>query len=42
MAGWVLVPGATAVPLLAIMLVTALLGLAAIIMVIKREKSLGL
>ncbi len=42
MAGWVLVPGATAVPLLAIMFVTALLGLAAIIMVIKREKTLGL
>lgn len=42
MAGWVLVPGATAVPLLAIMFVTALLGLFAIIMVIKRERTLGL
>ncbi|MDE4131937.1 multidrug effflux MFS transporter [Phaeobacter sp. QD34_3] len=41
-AGWLLVPGATAVPLLAIMFVTALLGLAAIILVIQREKSLHL
>ncbi|MDE4303227.1 multidrug effflux MFS transporter [Phaeobacter gallaeciensis] len=42
MAGWVLVPGATAVPLLAIMFVTAVLGLLAIILVIQREKSLQL
>ncbi|MEP1328886.1 multidrug effflux MFS transporter [Pseudophaeobacter sp.] len=41
MAGWVLVPGTTAVPLLLIMFVTALLGLASIALVIKREKSLG-
>ena len=42
MAGWVLVPGATAVPLLTIMFVTAVLGLLAIILVIQREKSLQL
>ena len=42
MAGWVLVPGATAVPLLAIMFATAILGLVAIILVIKREKALRL
>ncbi|MDE4155119.1 multidrug effflux MFS transporter [Phaeobacter gallaeciensis] len=42
MAGWVLVPGATAVPLLAIMFVTAVLGLLAIVLVIQREKSLQL
>lgn len=42
MAGWVLVPGATAVPLLAIMFVSAVLGLVAIILVIQREKSLQL
>ncbi|MCD9148883.1 multidrug effflux MFS transporter [Pseudophaeobacter flagellatus] len=40
MAGWVLVPGTTAVPLLLIMFCTAILGLLSIAMVIKREQSL--
>lgn len=40
MAGWVLVPGTTAVPLLLIMFCTAILGLLSIALVIKREQSL--
>ncbi|WP_338153266.1 hypothetical protein [Pseudophaeobacter leonis] len=40
MAGWVLVPGTTAAPLLVIMFTTAILGLISIALVIKREKSL--
>jgi DHA1 family bicyclomycin/chloramphenicol resistance-like MFS transporter len=40
MAGWVLVPGTTAVPLLLIMFCTAILGLLSIAMVIKREQRL--
>ncbi len=41
LAGWVLVPGSTAVPLLLIMLATAVLGLLSILMVIWRERRLG-
>lgn len=41
MAGWVLVPGTTAAPLLIIMFTTAVLGLISIALVIKREKSLS-
>lgn len=41
-AGMVLTPGTGALPLLAIMLATALAGLVAILMVIRRERSLGL
>ncbi|MVO16981.1 multidrug effflux MFS transporter [Parasedimentitalea huanghaiensis] len=41
-AGWVLGAGSTAVPLLVIMLVTAVLGITSIMMVISREKQLGL
>ncbi len=40
MAGWVLVPGTTAAPLLVIMFTTAILGLISIALVIKREKNL--
>lgn len=42
LAGWLLVPGSTAVPLLLIMMATAVLGLASILMVIWRERKLGL
>jgi DHA1 family bicyclomycin/chloramphenicol resistance-like MFS transporter len=41
LAGWLLVPGSTAVPLLLIMLATAVFGLVAILMVIRREQQLG-
>lgn len=40
-AGWLLVPGSTAVPLLTIMFATALCGLAAIVMVVLRERQIG-
>ncbi|MEP2717437.1 multidrug effflux MFS transporter [Pseudophaeobacter sp.] len=40
-AGWLLVPGTTAVPLLLIMFATAILGLVSIALVIKREWALG-
>lgn len=42
LAGWLLGPGSTAVPLLVIMLATAVLGLLSILMVIGRERRLGL
>ncbi|MGR3759826.1 multidrug effflux MFS transporter [Roseobacteraceae bacterium NS-SX3] len=41
-AGWLLVPGSTAVPLLAIMFATAVAGIAAILMVLRRERRLRL
>ncbi|MFW8636912.1 multidrug effflux MFS transporter [Cribrihabitans pelagius] len=40
-AGWLLVEGSTAVPLLLIMLGTAILGLASIMLVIRRERQLS-
>jgi DHA1 family bicyclomycin/chloramphenicol resistance-like MFS transporter len=39
-AGWLLVPGSTAVPLLTIMFVTAMCGLAAILLVVVRERQI--
>ncbi|WIY27619.1 multidrug effflux MFS transporter [Parasedimentitalea psychrophila] len=42
LAGWLLGPGSTAVPLLVIMLATAVLGLLSILMVIRRQRRLGL
>ncbi|MBY6135160.1 multidrug effflux MFS transporter [Nocardioides marinus] len=39
-AGWLLVPGSTAVPLLTIMFVTAMCGLAAILLVVLRERQI--
>ena len=41
-AGWLLGPGSTAAPLLIVMLASAILGLATIRAVIRRERSLGL
>ncbi|WP_264210246.1 multidrug effflux MFS transporter [Leisingera thetidis] len=41
LAGWLLVPGSTAVPLLAIMFGTALCGLLAIVLVVVRERQIG-
>ncbi|MBQ4824219.1 MULTISPECIES: multidrug effflux MFS transporter [unclassified Leisingera] len=40
-AGMLLVPGSTAVPLLAIMFGTAMCGLAAILLVVRRERQIG-
>ncbi|WP_424978475.1 multidrug effflux MFS transporter [Leisingera sp. S232] len=40
-AGWLLVPGSTAAPLLAIMFATAFWGLVAILLVILRERRIG-
>lgn len=40
LAGWLLVPGSTAVPLLLIMLATAFGGLVSILMVIRRERNI--
>jgi len=42
LAGWLLVPGSTATPLLLLMLATAILGLLAILLVIWREQQLKL
>ena len=39
-AGWLLVPGSTAVPLLTIMFATAMCGLAAILLVVWRERQI--
>jgi DHA1 family bicyclomycin/chloramphenicol resistance-like MFS transporter len=40
LAGWVLVPGSTAVPLLAIMLATGICGLVSILLVLLRERQI--